>query len=126
MYRVAHEMATNYLYGFFSFYLSLATNVIFCFKHPVVLIFVRKNFDLIKRSNVLNLFCINNGDQSPVSKQLGDSVTTLNIVDSEICLLTVKSKQLFEVDDVVSTLLVKNVARLIQFLFLSGCYTDSG
>ena len=49
----------------------------------------QEDFDLIQRSNILNLSDIYNTNQTPVSEQLSNAVTALDIINSKICVFAI-------------------------------------
>ncbi len=112
-------------FGFFCS-LLLRTNVVLGFQNPVTLVLISKNFDLIQWSNVLNLSNIHNLNQTPVSKKLGNTIATLDIIRSKVCVLTIKGKQFLKVNQIVpSPYRFLNNLKIMRTLYVNPNNTRS-
>ena len=120
-----HERSQIYLFGFLG--LSFLSNVVFLLKNPVRLVLVCKHLNLIQRSNIRYRVFFYNRNESPISKKTSNTVAALYIINSKISVLPIKGKQFlkFKVNNEISSLLVQDVARLIEFLLFTGCYSDA-
>ena len=90
--------------------LRLCSNIIFLTQFPLTLLFERDDFDLTQGCLIGCLFWFDQCYQSPVRQEGCDCVPSFKVTRLEVLLLTVKKKQLFEVNNHVPTLLVQDVA----------------
>ena len=100
-------------------------DIVFLTEFPFGLLFEGDNLDLSQGCLALALGFVNNLDQSPVGEESCDSISAIEIGLFQIALLSIKKKQFLKVNDHVSSLLMKDVAGLKEFLFFAGSNSDT-
>ena len=101
VFRLVECRTNGTIYLFFLF-----ADIVLTLKCPFTLFFIGENLDLTEWCYVSNTFLCCNTYQTPITKQLYDSVTALNIVLRKVCLLTIQSEQFLKMNNVVTTCLL--------------------